>query len=86
MNKSDLSEGLWKINGLVTFGRIQVWKIWTGTWFQWRIFTDLAHFSVQVLEANSMMGGVELLELRPEQLSSQDVGEEQVPSSLSVHI
>ncbi|XP_035521546.1 protein arginine N-methyltransferase 7 [Morone saxatilis] len=32
----------------------------------------------QVLEANSMKGGVELLEIRPEQLTSNDVGAEQI--------
>ncbi|XP_072242669.1 protein arginine N-methyltransferase 7 [Leuresthes tenuis] len=32
----------------------------------------------QVLEANSMKGGVELLEIRPEQLSSNDVGGKQI--------
>ncbi|KAM7396311.1 hypothetical protein PAMP_019360 [Pampus punctatissimus] len=32
----------------------------------------------QVLEANSMKGGVELLEIRPEQLSSNDLGGEQI--------
>ncbi|KAM4734820.1 protein arginine N-methyltransferase 7 [Anableps anableps] len=32
----------------------------------------------EVLEANSKKGGVELLEIRPEQLSSQDLGGEQI--------
>uniref|UniRef100_A0A8C2XUT4 Protein arginine N-methyltransferase n=1 Tax=Cyclopterus lumpus TaxID=8103 RepID=A0A8C2XUT4_CYCLU len=32
----------------------------------------------QVLEANSMEGGVELLEIRPEQLTSKDLGGEQI--------
>uniref|UniRef100_A0A3B5ANT6 Protein arginine N-methyltransferase n=1 Tax=Stegastes partitus TaxID=144197 RepID=A0A3B5ANT6_9TELE len=34
--------------------------------------------SVQVLEANQMKGGVELLEMRPEQLSSSDLGGQQI--------
>lgn len=33
---------------------------------------------LQLLEANSMKGGVELLEIRPEQLTSHDLGEQQV--------
>lgn len=33
---------------------------------------------LQLLEANSMKGGVELLEIRPEQLTSNDLGEQQV--------
>lgn len=36
--------------------------------------------ALQVLEANSMRGRVELLEVRPEQLSSDDLRGEQVPS------
>lgn len=40
---------------------------------------DVTHFSLQVLEANSVKGGVELLEIRPEQLTSNDLGGEQVP-------
>lgn len=32
----------------------------------------------QLLEANSMKGGVELLEIRPEQLSSADLGDQQI--------
>lgn len=36
------------------------------------------HFSLQVLEANSIKGGVQLLEIRPEQLTSNDLGGEQV--------
>ncbi|MEQ2197430.1 hypothetical protein XENOCAPTIV_029296, partial [Xenoophorus captivus] len=39
-------------------------------------------FLIQVLEANSVKGGVELLEIRPEQLTSQDLGGEQVPLCL----
>lgn len=39
---------------------------------------DVTHFSVQLLEANSMKGGVELLEIRPEQLTSNELGEQQV--------
>ena len=34
--------------------------------------------SVQVLEANLMKGGVELLETRPDQLTRNDIGGEQV--------
>ena len=37
-----------------------------------------AHFSLQVLEANMMKGGVELLEMRPDQLTSDDLEGEQV--------
>uniref|UniRef100_A0A3Q4MAD1 Protein arginine N-methyltransferase 7 n=1 Tax=Neolamprologus brichardi TaxID=32507 RepID=A0A3Q4MAD1_NEOBR len=40
--------------------------------------TDTVHLSLQVLEANSMKGRVELLEIRPEQLTSNDVGGEQI--------
>lgn len=40
---------------------------------------DATRFSLQVLEANSRKGGVELLEMRPEQLTSTDLGGEQVP-------
>lgn len=32
----------------------------------------------QLLEANSMKGAVELLDLRPEELTSNDLGEQQV--------
>ena len=39
---------------------------------------DATYVSLQVLEANSMKGAVELLEIRPEQLSSKDLGGEQV--------
>lgn len=39
---------------------------------------DVAHFPLQMLEANSMKGGVELLEIRPEQLTTNDLGAEQV--------
>lgn len=49
-----------------------------------QIFTDglrdsqSVHFSLQLLETNSMKGGVELLEIRPEQLSSADLGDQLV--------
>lgn len=39
---------------------------------------DAPHFSLQLMEANLMKGGVELLEVRPEQLTSSDLGEQQV--------
>lgn len=39
----------------------------------WNVF-----LSLQLLEANSMKGAVELLDVRPEQLTSADVGEQQV--------
>lgn len=41
----------------------------------WRFGTCLSR---QVLEANAMRGAVELLDIRPEQLTSLDLGEQQV--------
>lgn len=38
----------------------------------------LTFLSPQLLEANWMKGAVELLDIRPEQLTSDDLGEQQV--------
>lgn len=44
----------------------------------------LINVALQMLEANSKKGGVELLEIRPEQLTSQDLRGEQVPLSMMI--
>lgn len=46
----------------------------------------MTHLSLQVLESNSMKGGVELLEIRPDQLCNSDLGGEQVLMLLSVRL